>query len=188
MMRPRRTAATLVVWALSLLPCASCGAFDPVHQSQVDALGPETGGIPTGPYHRAGQQCTVCHGPEGPAHPEFVLAGTVFDSRDRTVGVDQAELLMVDSLGSSPPTNILTNCVGNFYVTADTWNPAFPIRVAIASKTSTSQMIGHIGRAGSCATCHTDPKGLDSAGHVFVASMPSPNATSCPVNPVLGAP
>jgi hypothetical protein len=183
-----RRAGILAIFVAATVaaPITSC-AFDPVHQSDVDALGPERSGVPRGPYHRAGQACTVCHGPEGPAEQQFVLAGTVFSSRDQSVGLDQAEILMVDSLGSSPPMSILTNCVGNFFITADTWNPAFPVRVAVASGQASSLMLGHVGRAGSCATCHKEPRGLDSPGHVFIGAMPDAQP-NCPVNPVLGAP
>ncbi len=162
----------------------SCG-LDPVHQSEVDALGLETPGVPQGPYHRAGQPCTVCHGTEGPASQRFSIAGTVFAGLDRTVGVDRAEILMVDALGSSPPPgSVVTNCVGNFYVAPELWNPAYPIRVAVATASDSAEMIAHIGRDGSCASCHADPVGLDSPGHVYVATSATP--ASCPVNPVAG--
>ena len=174
-----------IAGAIILGLTSSC-VLDPVHQSQVDALGPERAGVAPGPYHRAGQPCTICHGPEGPAHPQFVLAGTVFASRDQAAGVDQTEILLVDSLGSSPPTSIQTNCVGNFYITSDMWNPAFPIRVAVASGQATELMVGHVGRDGSCASCHSDPRGLGSPGHVFVGSPSPSGSASCPVNPVLG--
>jgi hypothetical protein len=176
-------ASTLATACGSLNP----GVEDPVHQGEVDALGAESSSIPTGPYHRAGQPCTVCHGNEGPAHTPFAVAGTVFAAAGQTVGVDGAELLMVDSLGSSPPPgSVLTNCVGNFFVPFGTWNPAFPIRVAVASGQSVQQMIGHSGRQGSCAFCHKDPVALDSPGHVYVGVTPKPNNPSCPVSPVLG--
>jgi|CZKU01.1.fsa_nt_gi hypothetical protein len=162
----------------------ACG-LDPVHQSEVDALGPETPGVPQGPFHRAGQPCTVCHGAEGPASQRFSIAGTVFAGVDRTAGVQQAEILMVDALGSSPPPgSVLTNCVGNFYVAPTLWNPAYPIRVAVSTASGSAMMIAHIGRDGSCASCHTDPPGLASPGHVYVATNATP--AGCPVNPLAG--
>jgi hypothetical protein len=190
----RRAFPSPASWAsLTLLvvgAVAGCGLDplheDPVHQDAVAALGKESSSIPRGPYHRAGQPCTVCHGLEGPASTQFVIAGTVFAGPDRAVGIGGAEVLMVDSLGSSPPPgSVVTNCVGNFYVTFDTWNPAFPIRVAVASGQSAQQMIGHISRQGSCAFCHKDPRGIDSPGHVYVNVTP-PSNPSCPVSPVLG--
>jgi hypothetical protein len=164
---------------------AGACALDPIHQSEVDALGGETPGVPQGPFHRAGQPCTVCHGPEGPASQRFSLAGTVFAGLDRTVGVDQAEILMVDALGSSPPPgSVITNCVGNFFVPPEVWTPAYPIRVAVSTASGGAEMIAHIGRDGSCASCHADPAGLASPGHVYVATSATPEG--CPVNPVAG--
>ena len=179
-----RWLATAVATAALVALASSC-VLDPVHQSEVDALGGEAPGVPEGPYHRAGQPCTICHGPEGPAHRTFSVAGTVFAAPNRTLGVEHAEILMVDSLGSSPPPgSVITNCVGSFFVTPDVWQPAFPIRVAIAAGGSGAQMVGHIGRQGSCAFCHKDPSGLDSPGHVYVTS--TAGAPSCPVSPVAG--
>jgi hypothetical protein len=182
-------AASASVVAASLTVAAGCGIDplheDPVHQAQVAALGGETS-VPRGPYHRAGQPCTVCHGSEGPASTQFTVAGTIFAGPDQRVGLDGAEVLFVDSLGSSPPPgSTVTNCVGNFFVTADTWNPAFPIRVAVASGQSVQQMVGHIGRQGSCGFCHKDPRGLDSPGHVY-AGVPAAPSANCPANPTLG--
>jgi hypothetical protein len=174
----------LVAGSLTLLSVSGCG-LDPVHDDQVRALGPESESAPRGPYHRAGQPCTVCHGGEGPAETTFVLAGTVFTGPSTAVGVGGVELLMVDALGSSPPSgSVITNCVGNFYVSAETWNPAFPVRVAIVSGGAGAAMVSHIGRAGSCAQCHTNPPGLESTGYVYLQGAPA-TAGGCPVNPAL---
>jgi hypothetical protein len=145
---------------------------DPVHQQQVDALGPEDPAVPRGPMHRPGQPCTVCHGVEGPSRTQFVLAGTVFGTPTETVPVSGADVLLVDAQGTSPPAgSTTTNCAGNFYLTPDVWNPAFPVRVAVSSGQTGVQMITHIGRAGSCASCHTDPISLSSPGHVFAGAV-----------------
>ncbi|HZU83977.1 MAG TPA: hypothetical protein VE987_13710 [Polyangiaceae bacterium] len=181
-MRPAALARFAIV-ASGLLAAGGSCSFDPVHQNEVDALGGEQPSVPQGEFHRAGQPCVVCHGPEGPAKTQFVMAGTVFAAPDQLVGLPQAEVLLVDSLGSSPPPgSVVTNCVGNFFITSDLWNPAFPVRVAVVSGQNGEQMIGHIGRDGSCADCHKDPRGLDSAGHVFVAAVPP--KVSCPVDNV----
>ena len=71
------TLARLPVGLTLLATLAACDT-DPVHSSAVDALGPEVAGVPKGPYHRAGQPCVTCHGGEGPASQQFVMAGTVF--------------------------------------------------------------------------------------------------------------
>jgi hypothetical protein len=172
MMRCEPSPLSLAILAASLTAALGCGIDplheDPVHQAQVDALGGEASSVPRGPYHRAGQP------------------GTVFAGPDAKVGLAGAQLLFVDSLGSSPPPgSAVTNCVGNFFLTADAWNPAFPIRVAVASDQAVQQMIGHIGRQGSCAFCHKDPRGLDSPGHVYAGVTAAP-AAGCPANPVLG--
>jgi hypothetical protein len=155
-------------------------------------LGNEAAGVPQGQYHRAGQPCTVCHGPQGPANTQFSIAGTVFAGVGNTIGVDQAQILVVDALGSSPPPGALvSNCVGNFFITPDVWNPAFPVKVGISSGGVGAQMVGHIGREPSCANCHQDPPGgtgpsLNSPGHVYVTVTPNPNDPNCPVSNVAG--
>jgi hypothetical protein len=167
----------------TLLSCAE----DPVHDAEVTALGDEIPGIPPGPFHRAGQPCTVCHGGEGPASTQFSMAGTVFDSKFSLVGVDHAQILFVDSTGSSPTAPVFTNCVGNFFVTPDMWNPAFPVLVGIQSGQTKTQMLTQISRASSCAECHTDPQSTQGAGHVFIDVSPNPDeARRCPVNPNAG--
>jgi hypothetical protein len=163
----------------------------PVHEAAVQALGPEQPGVPQGPYHRAGQPCTVCHSGQGPAHTVFSLAGTVFSapftasSDAGAVGVDQATVGVVDDDGSEH--SILTNCVGNFYVTPDAYSPAFPILVNVSKEgAGVVPMMGHIGREASCAECHTDPSGTTSPGRVFLPTPASANDASCPVSPVMG--
>ncbi len=167
---------------------ASC-ATDPVHQAQVDALGGEVQGVSQGEYHRAGQPCTVCHGPEGPASTQFTIAGTIFHGPVKTtapftaIGVDNAQVTLVDSLNSS--FTAFTDCVGNFYVTSAQWTPAFPVLVEVTSGGVTQHMQGQISRETSCANCHTDPPYYNSPGHIYVAQTDdgySPPA--CPVNPV----
>ncbi len=158
---------------------------DPVNQSAVDALGPESPSVEPGPYHRRGQPCTVCHSPGGRASPPFVVAGTVFATPGQPVGAGGAEVLMVDSLGSSPPTgSVITNCAGNFYVTSDLWDPAFPIRVAVVYRGTGAQMQTHVGRDGSCASCHTASTGIDSPGPVYLGTT-TPADPSCPVEGAL---
>ena len=161
-----------------LLVASACGLDilheDSVHQSAVNALGPETPAVAPGPNHRPGQPCTLCHGIEGPAETQFTLAGTVFTAPDEKAGVDGAQVLLVDSVHSSPPAgSVTTNCVGNFFITASVWDPEFPIRVAVVSGPASVQMVSHIGRAGSCATCHTSTQSLDSPGPVYLPGAPS---------------
>jgi hypothetical protein len=176
--------------AVAASTLAACIVTDPVHQREVDALGPEVAGVPKGELHRAGQPCAVCHGPKGPASTQFAVAGTVFAQPGDKVGVPDVQVLLVDSDGTNPPSILRTNCVGNFYVLADPsqggWDPQFPIEVGIArpERGEGAQMIGHLGREASCAFCHADPAGLSSPGHVYLNTTPDPNA-SCPVSPTV---
>lgn len=164
---------------------ASC--VDPVHQQQIDALGPESDGVPQGEYHRAGQPCTVCHQDSGPASTTFAVAGTVFYGPDKTIGAVNVNVEMVDSLGSNFVAT--TNCVGNFYVPPDVWNPAFPILVQLqGADGNVLKMKSQISRQGSCAGCHTDPLGAASPGHVHLSNTEPANPfidQTCPVGPEL---
>jgi hypothetical protein len=183
MMRAHRS---IVILALFVI--AACTAYDPVHDQDVDALGGEAPNVPQGEFHRAGQPCTTCHGADGPASKQFSMAGTIFATQDSTVGVSGAQVLMVDSLGSSPPGgSVVTNCVGNFFITPEIWDPAFPVRVAVATPETSAQMIGHIGRQSSCASCHADPRGETSPGHIYINTTPQPTDPKCPVSNVAGA-
>ena len=188
---PTRLGCFLV--AAAVAPLLHCGS-DPVHDAEVAALGNEVPGVPQGPYHRAGQPCTVCHGPEGPASTQFVLAGTVFDSAaavngapGNLVGIGNVQVLVVDDNKTSPTTTPVTNCVGNFYITADQWTPAFPVNVGLSADGTMATMLTQISRATSCAECHLDPPGLMAVGHVYLGVSPNPNEErACPVSNVLG--
>jgi hypothetical protein len=173
--------------ALLLVSCTT----DPVHDAEVSGLGPELPGVPTGPYHRAGQPCGVCHGGQGPAHTVFSLAGTVFSypypTMDKVGGV---VVNVQDDTGSV--CTAITNCVGNFYLQPNTpinpCDPAFPVWVGLAppgtisqgSNANTVWMVGRIGRDSSCAACHSDPPGPASPGHVTAGL--TADAGACPVS------
>ena len=177
------------------LVIASCA--DPVHDQEVAALGPEVAGIPQGEFHRAGQPCTVCHGPEGPAKVEFSLAGTIFwaggvgQYAHNAIGVNEATVSVEDSLGV--PTSFPTNCVGNFHILKTQQTFAFPILVSVYAGPNnefTAKMTTQISRATSCATCHTDPVNYNAVGHIFAGGGAPPADlvaanNACPVNPDL---
>ena len=173
---------------LATLGCPACST-DPVHDAEVAALGPEAPGIPKGPYHRAGQPCGVCHSSEGPAHTTFTLAGTAFSSPyPSRVGVGGVVVNIEDEGGNI--CQAITNCVGNFYVEAsssiDPCAPAFPVWVGLAPSlgaANTQAMMGHIGRDSSCASCHSDPPGPTSPGHVTAGL--TADAGACAYNPDL---
>jgi hypothetical protein len=175
---------------LMVAAAASC-SNDPVLDDAVDAQGNETSGVPKGEFHRAGQVCTACHVEGGPASDSaFTIAGTVFAQPGREVGVGAAEIRMTDSEGTKYIAK--TNCVGNFFVKASEWDPHFPILVEVAKGNVRRSMKGVIGRATSCAECHTlgnpVPDPLSQVGHIYLDGGDEPGlpngADDCPVDPV----
>jgi cytochrome c553 len=180
---------------LSLAALAAACNVDPVHSSAVQALGPEIAGVPQGEYHRAGQPCVTCHGPEGPAKQQFTIAGTIFNGPADTsppVGVGNVTVTLMDDTLSQ--YNALTDCVGNFGVTADEWpgHPQFPVLVTISlgPGQQTLSMQSHIGRTGSCADCHQYPTTdnyYQTPGIVHLYAQDNPNFQgdpNCAVNPI----
>lgn len=173
---------------------ALIGACDPVHQSEIDALGPEDPRVGRGPLHRPGQPCITCHISPGAASPTFTVAGTIFQNPDvlkdgstelhREPAVD-AQVQMTDALGRVYTAR--TNAAGNFYLTKEQFDPAYPMFVKLctgdgcdpsAATPTANPMKTHIGREGSCASCHSDPEGRTSVGHVFLVDpASSPAAT-----------
>ena len=171
----------LAVVAAGLGAAASCS--DPVHESEVAALGGETD-IPQGEYHRAGQPCGVCHGQEGPARLQFSLAGTVFLGPDCRVGAGGAHVLIIDSEGHQPPGEVVTNCVGNFEIAQDVWAPEFPILAWVQDGDITKKMMSHVSRETACNQCHKDPNSDDAPGHIYMNDVePTSYTVSCPYSP-----
>jgi hypothetical protein len=154
-----------VVWC-GALGVASLGCNDPVADARIDALGPEVDGVPEGPLHRAGQPCVLCHSDYGGADPEMSIGGSVFQTRTSSTPVANVAVTLVDSLGSSPPISIATNEAGNFWIPMETWDPAFPLQVAIECSGGTRTMNSWIGRDGSCNRCHYGPPDQGSPGWV----------------------
>ena len=185
-MSPRSLVATLVAMATALAAVVAASCTDPTHAAEVNALGGEVAGVPTGPTHRAGQPCLTCHGGLGPANSTFVTAGTAYalqypmDGGPNTTGF----VYLVDSVGSTYVAS--TNEVGNFYVPTGSWNAVFPLgarQVDAGVDASpnitvthvgvggyTSRMVTAIDRGGvyaSCGYCHFDPPGPTSPGHIY---------------------
>ena len=140
-------------------------ACNPVTQNQIDALGPETAGVRTGPLHRPGQPCLLCHDGAIGDPPAFSVAGTVFQNAGDTAALESATVTLTGSDGAS--YGATTNAAGNFYLTPSEFTPKYPLRVSVAWGGTTVTMRSHIGWAGACATCHVDPAGPDSPGHVY---------------------
>lgn len=155
----RRIASALCAGASLVAGCA-----DPVLQEQIDALGPETPGVPEGPLHRPGQPCVTCHR-EGSIAEPFSVAGTIYQYEDEAVPLRDALVTLRDSEGRGHVT--ATNCVGNFFVLPGDFRPAYPISVSVAFGDSEARMTSLIYREGSCAQCHAEPAGAQSVGHVY---------------------
>jgi hypothetical protein len=178
--------ALLVVGALSAALAGAC--TDPIHDGAVAQQGPDTR-APGTEFHRAGQQCVVCHDGSGPASAVFTVAGTVFAEPGTLVGANGVDIEMTDAVGSQ--FHAQTNCVGNFFVRDSDWAPHFPILVRISKMGSVTQtMVSTIGREGSCGHCHVlhvdDP--FSQMNHVYLGADDPMPPNTCGANPDLGAP
>jgi hypothetical protein len=164
-MRPRSFLAPLLVTLPALAAC-----LDATHDKQVQALGGEAPGVAPGPDHRPDQPCLVCHGSEGPAKSSFSVAGTIHAVEKQSAPAVGATVQIedIDGLVFLSPTNT----AGNFYVLTSQWQPTFPIQMQVSLGPVTAQMLTHVGREGSCATCHLTIPGPASPGPVYVATNP----------------
>jgi hypothetical protein len=154
------------------LATISLGCEDPVRARAEAALGPEKPGVPVGPLHRPGQPCLVCHDPEGKGAQAFAMAGTVYADEDALVPVNDATVVLQDGFGHTQTAS--TNCAGNFMLRPGELTLPYPIWVTVQGAGQTIDMESPIYRDGSCASCHTEPKGPTSAGHVFLLAEPQP--------------
>jgi hypothetical protein len=166
--------ASLVAFALLIAAAVACE--DPVREGAKAALGPETPGVPPGPLHRPGQPCLVCHDLEGKGASPFAMAGTVYADEDTKVPVNEATVVLQDAAGHTQTTS--TNCAGNFILRAGQLTLQYPIWVTVQGAGETIDMESPIYRDGSCASCHGDPRGPTSAGHVFLLA----NARALPAS------
>lgn len=155
---------TLFVLLLGLAAIASC---DPVHSNKVASLGGEAPGVRTGPEHRGGQPCLECHDGKLGDPNAFSVAGTIYENADSKTPAVGAVVMLTSSNGS-PIFDKTTNSAGNFYMTAGEYTPSYPMEVSVSYRGTTVKMISAIGRAGSCGTCHSDPAGNASAGHIYI--------------------
>jgi hypothetical protein len=154
----------------ALLLAASCG--DPVLDDQIRALGGETPGVKTGPLHRPGQPCLLCHSSEGGVGPAMSVAGTVYQKADRDIPAEGAAVEITDASGVA--RTVWSNCAGNFYVTVSDWQPLFPLRAQVSSGgiVAAIPMESKIGRDGSCSSCHQAEPGPTSAGRIYLVDDP----------------
>jgi hypothetical protein len=152
--------------AATLVDCS----FDPVHDEAIADLGPEAPGVDRGPLHRAGQPCLVCHD-GSTASPAMSAGGTVYRVLGDATPLGGASVALSDARGTT--FTAATNAAGNFYVTPSTWQPVYPVRVAVTFGGKTATMTTIVGRDGSCASCHADPKSRISAGPVYLVPVAS---------------
>jgi hypothetical protein len=164
------TRALSLLLALAFATVLACD--DPVHDAEVDALGPENG--TPGPKHRPGQPCLTCHGGSGPGSAHYAIAGTVYTSKLDLQPLSGCDVELTDSRGETK--HAISNDAGNFYLTSDEWQPIAPIHVKLTYLQITAEMGTHIGRDGSCADCHFDPQSAGSPGHVFLVADTLPGA------------
>jgi hypothetical protein len=165
------------LFVVSAVGAVGCG--NPVQDAKIDALPPEVVGVPEGEFHRPGQPCLLCHSDYG-GDPTFSVAGTIFafdakEATDEPVPVEGAVVTIYDTTGV--PHTKATNCVGNFYFTADEWQPIFPLAVVVDADKPTKPashahvtMDSRVNREGSCAGCHFLQRSQVSPGWVYLTS------------------
>ena len=152
---------------VALLSFASMGAnCDPVHDDLKASLGDEVAGVRTGPEHRPGQPCTVCHDGKIGDPVEFSVAGTIFQNQLDRVGAEGAVVTIYSGDGNTLKLN--ANSAGNFYVEASRFTAVYPMQTDVVYKGVTAKMTSNIGRDGACGQCHTDPGSPSSPGHIWI--------------------
>ncbi len=163
----KRSVGVLLPWLALAAVDAGC---DPVVDNAVSALGPEAPGVRQGPLHRPGQPCLLCHDGALGDPQRFTVAGTVFQTTGARQAAVNVTVNIVDVNGAS--VALSTNAAGNFYATPGQYDPTFPLRVSLTSSGLTVQMQtlvegnGTVEPNGACASCHFDPAGPNSPGHV----------------------
>jgi hypothetical protein len=167
-------------WPLLGLVVALCAGgslaacVDESHDLAVQALGPETPGVPRGPDHRPGQPCLLCHGGQGPASARFLMAGTVYAVQGESAPAPGARVTIEDVRGSS--FTATTNEAGNFFIKPEEWSLVYPAETQVALGDEPPELMGtHISRDGSCADCHALTTSATSPGPVFAALPPLPD-------------
>jgi hypothetical protein len=175
---PRRKIGLAVV-AAAALGAAAWACADPVHNTRVDALGDEAPNVSPGPTHRPGQPCLTCHGGGGPAEAELTVAGTIYQTAapdsPPLVGATVAIFDGTQLADGGTPRSTVTNSAGNFFFRREEWSPVYPLHdIAVSAPGVDTPAMMHttVGRDGSCATCHFEPRGPDSHGHIYLVLEP----------------
>jgi len=189
-----RSASLLLVAALGVLAVVAAGCANPIADDRIEALGDEPlPDLEDFQYHRAGQPCVLCHGEYESEGPIMSVGGTIYRTRASRVPVEGARVKIWDAFGET--YEAITNCVGNFWVEKDVFDPSFPLHVEVSyvlqgdDEPKSQPMTSRVSRDGSCAGCHQDlPQPTQySPGRVFASNSEddefpavSPN---CPVPP-----
>ncbi|WP_218920093.1 hypothetical protein [Chondromyces crocatus] len=171
----------------------ACG--NPAVDVRIAELPEEDPNVPVGEFHRPGQPCVLCHSSYGGDAPVMSIAGTIYAVKGLVPNPEPAEgeptriapppvgdvsVLMYDAFGRrSPP--VATNCVGNFYLTKEQWDPVFPVYAEIeftppeGTQSLRAAMATWIQREGSCNTCHNGDANQGSVGRIYcMEKMPDP--------------
>lgn len=170
-LRSPRRRARLLKQALFYLTLAAplIGCSDPVQQEQLAALGPEKPGVPAGPLHRAGQPCLLCHSSGGEA-PRFTAAGTVYSTSTMGKPVGGVKVRLFDA--SRRSYLAYTNCIGNFFVYPQEFEPVMPMWASLSGYDADIDMESPMHKDGDCGFCHKPEKSPSSAGPIFLTEDP----------------
>lgn len=172
-----RSPSLVVPPALALVAIVVAGCSDPARDAAIDALGPETEGVPEGPLHRPGQPCLTCH--DGGESRRFAMAGTVFRLADDDAPAPGVRVDIVDGAGKRVTAE--TNCAGNFFVRPEDFTPVYPAWTSLSLGDYRIAMETPIHREGSCAGCHAEPAGPESVGRVYLLAVDVGGAAeACP--------
>lgn len=182
----KRASALFLSFSLAAAAVAPAACSDPVRESALAALPPEDPEGPS-PNHRRGQPCLLCHGEQGGAEPEMVIAGTVYATPEPGAdGAEDIEVQFVDARGAGPLANPFTvGPSGNFWVTKQNWpDVTFPFKVRLLRDGEpVAVMTSTVNREGSCNFCHrpnppepyTDEdreRARRSFGQIYVGAAP----------------
>ena len=183
--------APRIVLFLALL--GPCGCANPVVDDKIEALGDEPlPDLEDFQFHRAGQPCVLCHGEYESEGPIMSVGGTIYRSKLSKVPVEGAIVRIWDSFGATWETT--TNCVGNFWVEKEDFDPAFPLHVEVAYQLEgggplkAQPMASRISRDGSCAGCHQDIASPTQYSPGRVYASPNPADEFIPISTPAGDP